>query len=136
MKTIATYNTVCVRQSLIKGAGRGVFALRNIKKGECIELCPAIFLSHDDMANVRESMLVTYFFFHGKRKEKIFLALGYGSLYNHSYQPNATYTIHNRDQTIEFIAVTDIKKDSEITCNYKSDKSQSPDPLWFENEIY
>jgi len=117
---------------MVKGAGRGVFASRDIKKGERIELCPIIPISVHDMANVNESMLVTYFFFYGKDKERALIALGFGSLYNHSYQSNAIYTIHDTEQTIEFLARTAIKKDDEITIDYASNNRSRTTPLWFE----
>ena len=123
---------IYVRRSMVKGAGRGVFASRNIKKGERIELCPVIPLSVFDTENVNESILVTYLFFYGKDKERALIALGFGSLYNHSYQSNATYTIHETEQTIEFLARTAIKKDNEITCDYTSGHRNTATPLWFE----
>jgi len=62
------------------------------------------------------------------------LALGFGSIYNHSYKPNATYKINQREMIVDFIALDIIKKDSEITFNYSSgsDKKDKKSPLWFE----
>lgn len=136
MKKIFLKENVYVMKSKVLGAGRGVFASRDIKGGECIELCPAIPISSHDMANLNESMLITYLFFYGKQKEKALVALGFGSLYNHSYKPNAMYLIHDEGQSIEFIAQTDIQKDKEITFDYTSGHRNCETPLWFENEIY
>lgn len=122
-----------MKQSDIHNAGRGVFSVRDIKKGELIETCPVIEIPSQDMARLNESILITYFFFHGKKKERVFISLGYGSLYNHSYQPNATYQIQKDGKTMDFIAISDIKKDSEITFNYKSGNAQNTKPLWFES---
>lgn len=132
MEKIVPSENVYMKNSAVSGAGRGVFARVDIKKGELIESCPVIEISPDDMAALGESILVEYFFFHGKTKEKLLLALGFGSLYNHSYIPNATYTIHESSATIDFIAKTAIAKDSEITFDYKSGNSHHTDPLWFE----
>ncbi len=133
MKTRITKDTVYVKQSAIHNAGRGVFARRDIKKGEHIETCPVIEISRHDMASLNESILVTYFFFHGKDKERVLVSLGFGSLYNHSYIPNAIYQIHPREKTMDFIAIADIQRDSEITFNYKSGNDKNKNPLWFEN---
>ena len=45
------------------------------------------------------------------------VALGYGSLYNHSYQPNARYDDVGR-LTKVFSALRDIEPGEEITVNY------------------
>lgn len=120
---------VYVKQSEISAAGRGVFAARDIQKGEIIERCPVIQLSAHDMANLNESILVTYFFFYGRGKKQVLLALGYGSLYNHSYTPNARYRIHHKNMTMDVIAKAYIPKDSEITFDYSG---TSKIPLWFD----
>lgn len=113
---------VYVTESKIPGAGRGVFARENIKKGEIIETCPMIEIFRDD--------LVTYLFFFGKNKKRSALALGFGSLYNHSDKPNTAYKIKPKEKTIEFSAMKDIVKDEEITFNYRGGSKLK---LWFED---
>lgn len=132
MKSILSGDTVYVKQSDVPGAGRGVFARRQINKGECIEKCPVIDIPAHDMAALSESILLTYFFFHGKNKSSACIALGFGSLYNHSYQPNAVYRVLDTEKMIEFTALTDIAKDTEITFNYKAGSPKNAPPLWFE----
>lgn len=110
-----------VSKSHIPKAGRGVFAVKDIKKGELIEVCPAIKISRNDPANVDGGALVQYFFHYGKTqtsKTAIAVVLGHGSLYNHSYNPNATYVKNPAEGTVEFFAIKNIKKDEEITTNY------------------
>ena len=132
MKKLLTTDKVYMKQSKIVNAGRGVYASRAIKKDEIIERCPVIAVPQHDAANLTESMLITYFYFFGKKKEQSLIALGFGSIYNHTYQPNAMYKIQQKEKTIDFIALTDIKKDTEITVNYKGEKSKNNTPLWFE----
>ena len=132
MKISVPSENVYTKDSNVAGAGRGVFARTDIRKGAVIESCPVIEISSHDMAALGESILVTYFFFHGQDKEKQFLALGFGSLYNHSHAPNAMYAIHEATATIDFIAAADIVKDSEITFDYTSGNPHHTDPLWFE----
>ncbi len=86
------------------------------------------------MTNLKESVLVTYFFFFGKSKERLAIALGFGSLYNHSHQPNVTYKVKPKESLIDFIALKDIKKEDELTFNYhnSSNPKRKKPPLWFE----
>ena len=119
-------------ESKIPNSGRGVYAKRDIKKDEVIERCPVIEISAGDTANLGESTLVTYFFYHGKDKSKSLIALGFGSIYNHSYKPNAFYKIKFGEKLMDFVALSDIKKEEEITINYKGMGSKNKNPLWFE----
>jgi SET domain-containing protein len=132
MKKLVASGKIYIAKSKIKNSGRGVFANQNIKMGELIEKCPVIDVPKHDMSNLNESVLVTYFFYFGKKKERLAVALGFGSIYNHSYTPTATYKIKYKEKTIDFIALKDIKKDSEITVNYNYGNPKDTSPLWFE----
>jgi len=74
---------------------------------------------------------LTYFYFFGKKKERLVLTLGFGSLYNHTDTPNARYKEQYSETAIDFIALRDIKKDEEITVNYAQGKKKKH-PLWFD----
>jgi uncharacterized protein len=132
MKKIISSDKIYVSQSKIINGGRGVFAGRNIKKAEIIEICPIIEVPKHDMANLNESILVTYFFYFGKKKERLAVMLGFGSLYNHSYSPNARYKLKQTEMIMEFSALKDIKMDEEITYDYKYGNPNAKAPLWFE----
>ena len=134
MKNILTSNNVYIGKSKIFKAGRGVFARYNIIKGKIIERCPIIEVPKHDVSNLRESILVTYFFYFGKNKERLAIALGFGSIYNHSHKPNAMFKIKQKDMIIDFIALKDIKKYDEIVFNYYncSKPKEKKRPLWFE----
>jgi uncharacterized protein len=125
------YNKIYIGKSKIPNAGRGVFAGCNIKKDEIIERCPVIEVSKYDTSNLTESILVTYFFYFGKNKERSAIALGLGSIYNHTYKPNAKFKIKQKDMAIDFIALENIKKGEEITINYYNGNPKNS-PLWFE----
>ena len=56
------------------------------------------------------------------------IALGYGSLYNHSPLPCARYLKIFGADTVEFAAVRDIDSGREITVDY-TDNGRNP--LWF-----
>lgn len=134
-KTIAVRSSeknIYIKKSRIPNAGRGVYAIRNIKKNEVIEKCPVIEIPQHDSSNTNESFLTTYFYYCGKQKERVLIALGFGSIYNHTYTPNALYKIKPAENTIDFIALRDIKKGDEITVNYNGKNPKPTNPLWFE----
>src|SRR3990167_9871506 len=111
---------VYISESTIPKAGRGVFAKRNIAKDEIIEICPVIEVPLDDTSNKKGAVLVDYFFYFGDR---LAVALGFGSIYNHSYEPNATYIKNLRNNTVEFKTIKNIKAGEEITVNYNFGKA-------------
>ena len=110
----------------IKGKGRGVFARRLIRKGQVIETVPVIVLPAEEVGD--GSAMMSYCFEWGRGR--MALALGYGSLYNHSYRPNARYDDVG-PKTKEFTALRDIEPGEEITVNYNG-KPRSRTALWFE----
>ena len=122
---------VYIDTSRIKSAGRGVFAKVNLRKGQCIERCPVIELSAYDTAAISEGTLISYLYYFGKEKERAVVALGFGSIYNHTSLPNAMFKENHQEQIIEFIAIKDIEKDEEITVNYSGEENYDT-PVWFE----
>lgn len=111
--------------------GRGVFAARDIKKGELIEVSPILISPKEEWEYLRKTVLFDYCFTWGEDYEQTAIALGYGSLYNHSYQPNAMFNNNSVNDTIDFYAIRDIKEGVEITINYNED-AEDQSPLWFE----
>jgi len=95
-----------------KGKGRGVFATRLIEEGEVIERAPVLVFHEDEMYG---SDLGRYVF--GWGPHHVGLVLGYGSLYNHSYKPNACFADIGQRVKV-FSALRDIPAGEEITINY------------------
>ncbi|MDQ0200198.1 SET domain-containing protein [Neobacillus ginsengisoli] len=110
--------------------GRGVFATHDIQKGELIHTAPVIIVPNEEFDYLYKTILSNYFFYWGKNKDCA-IALGYGSLFNHSYTPNAKYKYRIEDETIEFYAHTDIKSEDEIVVNYNGNPEDKT-PVWFE----
>ncbi|WP_338449468.1 SET domain-containing protein [Niallia oryzisoli] len=108
--------------------GRGIFAARNIEKDEFIEVAPVIIIPKVEWKQMRESVLVNYIFRWDDDKA---LALGYGSLYNHSYTPNVGYITNIENKSIDFYAREDIREGEELVVNYNGDPMDQS-PLWFE----
>jgi SET domain-containing protein len=113
----------------IKAKGRGVFARRAIARGEVIERVPVLVMTADEYAKgLSLTPLKDYCFAWGV--DQVALALGYGSLYNHSYKPNARYEDIG-PSTKAFVAVRAIAKGEEVTVNYNG-KPGSRAKVWFD----
>ena len=115
----------------VAGKGLGVIARRAIRRGELIERVPLLILSAEEYARgVDRSLLAGYVFAWGDGQYA--LALGYGSIYNHSYRPNAAYEDDDPPaQAKRFVALRAIKEGEEITVNYNGDPA-SRVRVWFE----
>ncbi|MFD1772404.1 SET domain-containing protein [Paenibacillus rhizophilus] len=107
---------------------RGIFATRDIAKGELIHEAPVIPYPNEDHEFIEKTILADYVFEYGANHTAVLL--GYGSLFNHSYTPNATYDINFKNHTFDFYSYTDIKAGDEILINYNGDEN-CDDPLWF-----
>jgi len=110
---ITQSDLVCVQR--VQGKGRGVFARQPIPRGTIIEQVPVVVVPSQEVWNVASSRLSDYVFVWGDRT--VAIALGYGSLYNHSYEPNARYDPAPPRKKL-FTALRDIEPGEEITINY------------------
>lgn len=113
--------------------GRGVFTNKKIKRGQTIEMCPIIVFSKNDREQINGTFLYEYYFEWGESGKKGAVALGYGSLYNHSYSPNAKYNPDFDLNILEFEAIRNIEAGEEITVNYNLDPEDKT-PMWWERE--
>jgi len=103
--------------------GRGVFARTDIAEDTVIERIPVIMLRVGEVyGDLHTSDLSDYIFSWGD--DWVGLSLGYGSMYNHSYDPNAVYECLD-DRSQVFTALLDIKKGDEITINYNGEPKNS-----------
>lgn len=98
--------------------GRGVFAGKRFRKGEIIECSCIIELGREEHHRLAGSVLERYVFLFDKRKKSLALALGVGSLFNHSNEPNCSYSRNVNQKTITFRALKDISPNEEITIHY------------------
>lgn len=106
--------------------GWGVFAYEEIKEGEVFEECPILTLPIPKGES--SPLLIDYRFNwpQGTVWEEQVVSWGFGSLYNHSDDPNAYWISDIERRTFKFIAVKDIKPGQEIfiwygDSNYWSD---------------
>ncbi len=111
--------------------GQGVFAARNIAAGEIIELCPILLFPQSELEYIRKTILDDYYFDWGEDGKWYALCLGFGSLYNHSYEPNAEYEMDFEAKTIDFYCRKDISAGDEILINYNGEVGNK-EKVWFE----
>lgn len=103
-------NKIAVKKS--KRHGFGIFAEKSIKKGEKIEECYFI------LSRGKDRDLENFYFVAGR---KYAVVLGYGSIYNHSDEPNADYTLNVSKRIATIKASKNIKKGEEILISYGED---------------
>src|SRR5262249_34959206 len=119
-----------VRMGVVAAHGRGMFATRKFLKGELIESAPLGVIEEKKWPNEAKTMRSDYAFDWGEKDEHAAIALGYISIYNHSYSPNAQLEQMLDELMMEIIAIKDVEQGEEITINYNGDP-ENRDELWF-----
>ncbi len=114
--------------------GRGVFTGQPLEAGDLIEICPAIVLPEEDLPKIHDTKLHDYYFLWGDDQKQCAIALGYGSLFNHSYQPNAQYLLDYEHETIDFYCLKPIQSGEEITVNYNGEPGNQ-ELVWFDKNL-
>ena len=105
-------------------SGLGVFATETISKNEMFESCPVILFhkviieDYHRFHSTNRHLLDDYVF--KWRNGNFAIAMGYGSVYNHSNHSNAVYRSRadDGDPRIEFVAKRDISPGEEIFIHY------------------
>ena len=110
---------------------RGVFANQDIPKNTLIHQAPVIPYPNQEHVHIEKTRLADYAFEYGENHTAF--VLGYGMMFNHSYEPNANYVINFENDTFDFYAYRDIKADEEIHINYNG-SVDIQDTLWFDQE--
>lgn len=125
---MSIYMELIVRETVSRG--RGVFAQAPIPAGTLIETADIILIPEAELPAIERGVFGNYFFRWGADGRQGAIALGYGSIYNHSFTPNARYVKHFDRGTIDFIAIHDITTGEEIRTNYNGDPANQ-EALWF-----
>jgi len=111
--------------------GRGVFALKDFKEGEVIENAPVLTFTPKERKHL-EKTLLNYYVYPWRSTRGAAIALGFGSIYNHSYSPNADWKQNFRSKCMVYRAIKNIKKGQEITVNYNGEPDDETPIDWFE----
>jgi SET domain-containing protein len=107
MKAKLFQNNLIVKKSPIHGYG--VFAQKNIKKGEIVEDCCCLVFDST------EECLIDYAFAFGR---KSMVLTGFGCLYNHSENNNVSHELDQKNRMVTFKARHAIKKGEELFIDY------------------
>lgn len=110
-----------------------MFALRDFKPGEVIENCPVLTFNPKERKHL-EKTLLNYYIYPWRSTRGASLVLGYGSIYNHSFSPNADWKQNFKTQSMVFRAIKHIRKGEEITVNYNGEPDSKTPIDWFEME--
>nr|VWO97673.1 Carrier domain-containing protein [Ganoderma boninense] len=117
-------NSAGLRIEYAEGKGRGVYACREIPAQTLIEISPVLLFSAAEYeAHGRHTVLDHYTFVW--RDGRMALALGLGSLFNHSQKPNVSYTVDPATDSIRYTTSRRILPDEEL-CIFYGHK------LWFD----
>ncbi|KIY71723.1 cytidine deaminase-like protein [Cylindrobasidium torrendii FP15055 ss-10] len=112
---------LCIKYS--EGKGRGVFATQTIPPQKIIEISPVLLFGADEYdAHGKHTALDHYTFkWPGAR---LALALGLGSLFNHSENPNVSFELDTSTESIRYKTFTTIAPGEELCIFYGHN-------LWF-----
>ena len=108
--------------------GRGVFATRAFAKGDAVESCPTLELHGDNVSG----RLGDYVFGSAESEDYVVLPLGYGMLYNHSYEANCEYVQDGPRRDHLSSPLRAVEAGEELTIDYGeewwSTRNLEPDP--------
>ena len=111
--------------------GRGVFTALEILADSVIEICPLILIPTEETKLIDQTTLYNYYFVWDD--DHLAIALGYGSLYNHSSTPNARVIYDFETNEIQIEAIRDILDGEEILIHYLDDENEMTN-LWFKEK--
>lgn len=111
--------------------GRGVFSTEDIPANTIIEISPVLVLSPEERAHVEKTLLFNYIFEWGDDMKSACVALGYLSIYNHSYQANCIYEMDFEQSNMQIRTVRPVKAGEELFVNYNATPDDGT-PIWFE----
>jgi uncharacterized protein len=110
--------------------GLGVFALKDFRTGEIVENCPVLIFDTKQRKNLEKTPL-SHYVYPWRSTRGAALAFGYGSLYNHSFKPNADWKQNFKTRSVVLRAIKPIKKGEEVLINYNGEPDDKTEIDWF-----
>ena len=113
---------------VIPGKGRGVVAVKAVRKGTELERSPVIYVPERDLVEREEPATVhdQYLLWWSDDPDReLVMGCGFLMLYNHSSRPNIELTDGPEPDTMSVVALRDIKAGEELAYDYDTE-------LWFE----
>jgi len=105
----------------VQGKGRGIVAGRHIGQGEVLETAPVVVIPAREWTFVEQTVIARFSFAWDDDRGSAAVALGRGSIFNHSYTPNVAAEKSLSTRVIRFVALRDIEPGEELTLNYLGD---------------
>ena len=106
-----------------------MFCTEDIEADSVIEICPILVIPGEQAREIVRGYILYEYYFEWK-KDSIVIALGYGSLYNHSPEPNGYFEADYKNQYIIFKALRIIEAGIEILVDYHA--GNPDEKVWFE----
>mgnify|MGYP003403959984 FL=1 len=106
--------------------GIGVFATKDIKKGDVVEVCPMMLFPEKEKKLLDKTTLKDYYF---NYENGAAVMLGYGSIYNHSSKANVE-VIMKDEAFANYVAYKNIKKGEELFINYNGNPNSKKKPFY------
>lgn len=129
-----TFILPCLQPEESGGKGRGIFTSKDLAADAVIECSPVVVMDAAARIRLDQTLLHDYIFEWQPEGENLCcLALGYLSLYNHSFASNCEYFMDYASQTMSIKTVRGIAAGEELTINYNGDWNDQS-PLWFNPE--
>lgn len=111
--------------------GLGVFTNAPIQTNDVIEICPIVVIPKKQIEWIDKTIIYEYYFKWNNPVGSACIALGYGSIYNHSFRPNAEVISDLEHNSITIKCIKPIAPGEEICIDYCGGE-QNRDQLWFE----
>jgi hypothetical protein len=108
--------------------GRGLFARQYLEENSLVHIAPCISISKEEYENHMKFTCLEHYLFNCRATGDKYLALGYGSLFNHhSTHPNVIYKVFPKEREIRFyVGYKPIQRDEELCISYGNS-------LWFQD---
>lgn len=124
-------NAITVKNSEVHG--RGVFATKDVADSELIEVAPLVRLEWK-LKYIHDRVIRDYCWMNTKcdcqdcrmNGPALYLAMGYGSIYNHHDSPNTKIELDYDNFLLKVYASKDIKNGQEIFVSYGERYFKSP----------
>ena len=98
--------------------GRCVFADKEYKKWDTIEICEYITIPQNQIEILKKTVINDYWFWSNGADWDAILLLGSWSLYNHSSKDPNMMPVMEKDLRMWFVAIKDIAKGDELVFDY------------------
>jgi hypothetical protein len=106
--------------------GRGLFATTNVPPRTLLHVAPCLKIEREEYQNWLKYSLLEHYLFNTNSGCKL-LALGDGSLFNHSRRPNVDYRVDGENDVIRYISGHAPIQSGDELCIYYGDN------LWFDD---